>query len=196
MLKAYIEQREPSALFLRPGSRKTIDFHSALNFTIERNPSLLSTAEVALLLQAKSLRNAIEHYSLDFSEERIRSLCNDFLAVCVLMAQALLSISIADAFSWDYLRDMPDEVAHYLSSVLSQISELGRGSVRRAGESWAAENSSDPVFLCLDCGTRTVSRDRGICMGCGTEGDEDIVTMLEEFQSAERTIANLRRRLK
>jgi hypothetical protein len=195
LLKSYVEQCAPEALFVRPGSTKTINLQTALNFTIERNPTLLAPAEVALLLEAKAFRNTIEHYKIELTEKRLRSLCIDFLAICVLIAQALLSISIADAFSWDYLRDKPDEVANYLATVLAQSSDAGLSSARKAGESWASENASQPVFLCLSCGARAVSRDRGVCMGCGAEGDEETVTMLEDFELAERRIADLRKRL-
>jgi hypothetical protein len=172
-----VEKCEPAAIFVRPGSKRTIGLHDALNFTTERNPSLFTPAEVALLLQAKDLRNAIEHYQIDFKEEILRSLCVDYLAICVLSAQTLLSINIAEAFSWNHFVDQPDEVANYLGAVLGQMSDIGRGSTRRAGDSWASENASEPVFLCLNCGAKAVSRDRGFCMGCGSEGDEEIVAL-------------------
>jgi hypothetical protein len=78
LLKSYVEQCEPAALFVRPGSKKTINLQTALSFTTERNPDLLTPAEVALLMQAKDLRNVIEHYEIEFSDKEFRSLCIDF----------------------------------------------------------------------------------------------------------------------
>src|SRR5437667_11844579 len=49
LLKSYIEQCEPTALFVRHGSKKTIGLHAALNFTVVRNPTLLSPSEIALI---------------------------------------------------------------------------------------------------------------------------------------------------
>jgi hypothetical protein len=195
LLKSYVEQCEPGALFVGPGSKKTINLQAALRFATDRNPDLLTPSEVALLMQAKAFRNAIEHYQIELSDKEFRSLCIDFLAICVLIAQALLSISVADAFSWNYLRGKPDKVSDYLSTALVQASETGRGSAKRAGESWASRNPSEPVFLCMCCGARAVSRDRGMCMGCGFEGDEEIVVMLEEFEASMARIACSRQRL-
>ncbi len=194
LLKSYVEQCDPAALFVRPGSTKTINLQQALEFTIKRNPTLLTPAEVALLLEAKRFRNAIEHYRFEMSED-LRAICVDFLAVCMLLAQALLLINIADVFSWDYLCNEPDKVADYLTSILAQISERGRCSARKTGELWVSENPSQPVFLCLNCGARAVSRDRGVCMGCGSEGDEEIVELLEDFETAEMELAELQKRL-
>jgi hypothetical protein len=193
LLKSYVEQCEPTAIFVRLGSRKTIDLRTALAFTIERNPALLTRAEYALLLEAKSFRNAVEHYQFALEERQFRTLCTDFLAICLLLAQALLTVNIADAFSWDYLRDRPDEVASYLSTVLAQISETGRGSAKHSGELWASENPSHPVFRCLNCGARAVSGERGVCMGCGADGDEELVTILEDFAASQRRIVELQR---
>ncbi len=193
LLKAYVEQCEPTAVFVKPGSRWTIDLKTALNFTVQRNPTLLSQSDIALLLEAKDLRNAVEHHQFGFAEAKLRLICADFLAICALLAQALLSISIADAFSWDYLRDEPDKVAQYLSTVLSKASDAGRRAVRRSGELWACSNPEQAVFLCLTCGARAVSAERGICMGCGAEGDEEFVGLLEDFEAFERKVIELQR---
>src|SRR2546428_4504693 len=45
LLKAYVEQCDPAALFVKAGSRTTIGFRTALNFSVERNPTLLSPAQ-------------------------------------------------------------------------------------------------------------------------------------------------------
>jgi hypothetical protein len=191
LLKCYVEQCEPQALFVKPGSRRTVDLRTALNFTAMRNPSLLSPAQYALLLETKNLRNAIEHYEFRLAEGRFRTLCTDFLAICALLAQALLSVNIAEAFSWDYLQDKPDQVANYLSAVLDRVSNTGRQAARKAGELWVSANPKEPVFLCLSCGARAVSTERGVCMGCGADGDEDLVALLEDFEATERRLAEL-----
>ena len=115
LLKSYVDRCDPAALFIAPNSTKTISLQQALEFAIKRNPDLLTPVEHALLLEAKRFRNAIEHYRFEMSSDRLRAVCVDFLAICVLISQALLSINIADAFSWDYLHDKPDQVAGYLS---------------------------------------------------------------------------------
>lgn len=194
LLKAHVERYDPVALFVRPGSRYTINLQTALNFCLGRNPALLSSAQYALLLQAKDLRNDIEHYEFKFDQGRFRTLCTDFLAICVLLAQALLSVNIVDVFSWDWLRDKPDPVAKYLSSMLDKLSDTGRQAARKAGELWVSENQGQPVFLCLSCGARAVSTDRGICMGCGAEGDADLVALVEDFAAIERRLAELHNR--
>lgn len=33
--------------------------------------------------------------------------------------------------------------------------------------------------------------ERGVCMGCGSEGDEEMVTLLEDFEASERRIVEL-----
>lgn len=132
-------------------------------------------------------------HQFGFAEAKLRLICADFLAICALLAQALLSISIADAFSWDYLRDEPDKVAQYLSTVLSKASDAGRRAVRRSGELWACSNPEQAVFLCLACGARAVSAERGICMGCGAEGDEEFVGLVEDFEAFERKVIELQR---
>ena len=138
ILKSYVQRCEPAALFVKP---KTINLQTALNFMVGRNPNLLTPRKFALLLEAKSLRNAIEHYELEFSESKLRAICIDFLAICMLLTQSLLSINAVEAFSWDYLRNEPDEVADYLSTVLSYLSDSGQQSARRAGELWASETN-------------------------------------------------------
>jgi hypothetical protein len=160
----------------------------------QRNPSLLSPAEYALLLEAKEFRNRIEHYDFEGTEDRLRTICTDFLEICMLLAEMLLSVNIAEAFGWDYLRDCPDPVAQYLGSVVRGASKAGRDAAKRCGEHWASANLSEPVFRCLHCGARAVSRDRGVCMGCGAEGDEEIAALLEDFSDCARKILDLQRR--
>jgi hypothetical protein len=195
LLKAYVEQCEPTAVFIKAGSGRTIDLRTALKFVAERNPTLLSPNEYALLLEAKDLRSMIEHYQFGGEEARLRSVCTDFLAICVLFAQALLSVNVIDAFSWDHLHDRPDKVGQYLSGTLDRLSERGRQTARRSGAAWIAANPQSPVFLCLHCGARAVSTERGVCMGCGAEGDEDMVALLEEFKATEHRLVELQRRL-
>lgn len=117
LLKSYVEQTEPAAIFVKPGSARTIGLQDALRFTTDRNATLFTSDEIALLLQAKDLRNNVEHYKIEFNEARIRSVCIDFLAICMLISQELLSISIVDAFSWDCLKDKADPVGDYLASL-------------------------------------------------------------------------------
>jgi hypothetical protein len=52
------------------------------------------------------------------------------------------------------------------------------------------ENPSQ-VFLCPNCGVRAVSRDRGVYMVCGSEGDQEIVGMLEDFEAVVTELAKL-----
>jgi hypothetical protein len=195
LLKAYVERCDPTALFATPGPTRTVNLQKALEFATVRNPDLLTPVERALLLEAKHFRNAIEHSHFQMSEDRLRTICVDFLAICVLISQKLLSMNIADLFSWDYLNDRPDRAADYLASVLAQATETGRASARRAGELWASENPSISVFLCWNCGARAVSRDRGLCMGCGSEFDTEIAELLEDWRTAEMQLAEFRKHL-
>jgi hypothetical protein len=189
LLKTYVEQCEPTAVFIRPGSHKTIVLRDALDYVVKRNSGLLKPEWVVLLLEAKELRNRIEHYEFNLSETNLRVLCIDFLAICAFLSQELLSISFVEIFSWDHIRDQPDKTADYLSGVLSQVSETGSHALKESGIRWAAENLSQHVFLCLNCGARAVSADRNMCMACGTEGAEDIATLVEEFEAICRKIA-------
>ncbi|MCX6625749.1 MAG: hypothetical protein NTY38_32730 [Acidobacteria bacterium] len=195
ILKAYVQRTEPEAVFQKPGSKRTINLRKALDFTVEHNPTLLSRSDIALLLEAKDLRDRVEHYEFGVEERGLRGICADFLGVCSLLAQALLAISIADAFSWDYLRDKPDKVADYLSTVLNSGSSTGLQAARRSGELWTSSNPDHPVFLCLNCGARAVSVDRGICMGCGAAGDEEIVGLMEDLEAAGRKVMALQKLL-
>src|SRR6185437_3760030 len=192
LLKCYMQKCEPAALFEKPGSRRTIDLRTALKFAAERNPTLLTRKQYALLLEAKDLRNATEHYEFRFEEAPCRTLCTDFLAICALIAQALLSLNITEAFpSWDYLRETSDPISDYVASVLSNASDSGRDAAKKAGELWVAANPKEPVFLCLSCGARAVSTEHGNCMGCGAEGDGDLVALLEDFEATERRLTEL-----
>jgi hypothetical protein len=183
LLKTYVEQCEPTAIFIRPSSHMTIGLREALDYVVKRNPGMLTPEWVSLLLAAKELRNRIEHYEFHFSETNLRVLCSDFLAICAFLSQELLSISLVDIFSWDHIRDQPDQIVDYLSGVLNQVSETGRPALKEAGVAWAAENLSQHVFLCLNCGARAVSAANNLCMSCGTEGSEDIATLVEEFEA-------------
>lgn len=195
LLKAYVERQEPAAVFVKPGSRKTIDLRTALEFAIKRNPLLLSPSEYALLLEAKEFRNRIEHYQFNWEEAKFRVVCADFLTICLLLSQTLFSINMVEAFAWDHLKDEPDPIADYLSSVLDRASDLGRDIARRTGDLWAKANSAESVFRCLNCGALAVSRERGVCMGCGFEGDEEVVSMMADLEAAARKIAELRKLL-
>jgi len=195
LLKAYVERCDPASLFIARDATKTINLQQALHFATQRHPDLFTPAQRALLLEAKRLRNAIEHYRFEMTEDRLRAICVDFLAICMLVSQTLLSTNIADVFSWDYLNDTHDRVAGYLESVLTDITEIGRGAVKRTGHHWASVNTLQTVFLCLKCGARAVRSDRGVCMGCGTYGDEELIEILEEWRTAEMKLAELQRRL-
>lgn len=195
LLKAYVERCDPAAIFTIPGSTRTVNLQKALEFATVRNPDLLTPTERVLLLEAKHFRNAIEHFKFQMSGDRLRTICVDFLVICVLLSQKLLSLNIADVFSWDCLNDRPDPVADYLGSILAQATETGRESARRAGELWASENPSVSYFVCWNCGARAVSRDRGLCMGCGSEHDTEIAELLEDWQAAELRLAELRKHL-
>jgi len=181
LLKSYLEQCDAAVLFVAPGSQRTISLRKALDLVLKRKPTLLTPSEVKLLLEAKGLRNVIEHYQFDLSESNLRTLCADFVALAALLAQQLHSMSLVEALSYDYLHDRPDRAADYLSTVLTQASTTGRFATRRAGELWAAGNSCHTPFLCLSCGARAVSSESRRCMGCGTEGDEDLAALIEDF---------------
>jgi hypothetical protein len=186
LLKTYVESCDPASLFIAGDATKTINLQQALHFaTHHRHPDLLTPAQRALLLEAKRFRNAIEHYRFEMAEDRLRAICVDFLAICMLVSQTLPSTNIADVFSWDCLNNTRDRVAGYLESVLTGITDIGRGAVKRTGDQWASINTLQPVFLCLKCGARAVRCDRGVCMGCGTHGDEELVEILEEWRTAE-----------
>lgn len=182
LLKTYAEGTEPAALFVRKGSRRTIGIREALHFTLERHSYLLSPDEVSLLLESKDIRNEIEHCQFYCADSKLRSLCVDFLALCAFLSQKLLATNLVEAFSWDYLRDEPDPVGVHLSALLSDASQVGRLSAAKAGALWAAENPSERVFLCLNCGARSVSAAQGTCMGCGVEGNERASQLVEELE--------------
>lgn len=192
LLKSYVQATDPRAIFVRSGSRKTIGLREALHFVVEKNPGLLSPEELSLLLQAKDLRNEIEHYEFHFGEGNLHQICTDFLALCSLLCEKLLRVSIIDAFSWDYMRDHPDPVADYIGGILGDVSALGRLSARKAGELWAVRNPSARLLLCLNCGARTVPVERGVCMACGTEADESASSLVEELESLCRRMADLK----
>ncbi len=192
LLKTYVEQVEPSAVFESPSNKRTISLRKALDFVVKRNPELLSPQDTSLLLQAKDFRNDVEHYRFSFAEANLRRLCIDFLGLCMFLSQTLLSVNLVEAFSWDCLRDTPDPVGDYLAVVLRQAPEIGLRSAKRAGELWASVNTSHNVFLCVNCGARSVSVDRGMCMGCGAEGDEDLAALVEEFESVHKILAELK----
>jgi len=194
LLKSYIEQQQPAAVFVCPGSKRTIGLHEALKFTTSKNPKLFTQAERALLLQAKDLRNSVEHYQIEFNEAHLRLLCIDFVAICMLISQELLSINIVEAFSWDSIKNEPDPVGDYLSSLSSELSATGKAAARKTALLWVGENTDEPVFLCLNCGARAVTCDRGVCMGCGAEGDEELVSLLQEFEGAVKTAVALEKR--
>lgn len=181
---------QPQSSFLLDRT-KTIGFREALKFTTARNPKLFTPDELALLLQAKDLRNNIEHYQFVFDAARVRMLCIDFIAICMLISQRLLSTNIVDAFSWDSISNKPDPVGDYLSSLMTEGSAIGNGATQKTASSWTSQNANEPVFLCLNCGARAVTRDRGVCMGCGVDGDEEIVTLLDEFETAVRALREL-----
>ncbi len=182
ILKAYVEEKDPDALFKRKNPDRTIRLDEALKFTVGFNPDLLSPDELALLLQAKDIRNKIEHYQIHYSDDILRQLCIDFLAICSYLTQHLLSISLLEAFSWDYLRDSQSSVGDFLPSLLGEVSDLGRQTTAKTGLRWASENLSERMFLCLNCGARTVSADQGTCMGCGIVSDERASQLVEELE--------------
>jgi ribosomal protein L37E len=111
----------------------------------------------------------------------------------MLVSQKLLSINIVELFSYDAIQNKTDVVGEYLSSLMAETSKVGKGAAQKAGASWTGKNANEPVFLCLSCGSRAVTRDRGVCIGCGVEGDEEIVTLLHEFEKAETALAELQR---
>ena len=150
---------------------------------MERNPNLFGPAQVKLLLAARDLRNKIEHYQFDFSEDTLRSLCIDFLALATLISQKLLSINLVEALAYDYLNDRPDPAGDYLGMLLARASSIGQIAIKGVGELWAAENSTLSTFLCLHCGARTVPANSGRCMSCGVEGDAEVAALLEDFQA-------------
>jgi hypothetical protein len=184
LLKSYVHQQQPSAIFASPGSTKTIGLQQALAFTTARNPNLFMPDEIALLMQAKQLRNSVEHYEFTFDAEKLRLLCIDFVSICMLVCQDLLSINIAEVFSWDALKNRPDPVGDYLSALSGDLSVLGKLVAQKTASAWLSDNKRERVFLCLNCGAKSVSRERGICMGCGAEGDEETAKSIEEFEAA------------
>ena len=74
---------------------------------------------------------------------------------------------------------------------MGESSGIGKGATQKAASSWTSRNANEPVFLCLNCGSKAVTRDRGVCMGCGVEGDEEIVTLLHEFETAVKALAEI-----
>jgi ribosomal protein L37E len=184
LLKAHIFDVDKAALFVKPGSKRTIGLQEALQYVVERYTEILEPGDISLLLQAKELRNRVEHFEFNFIEQNLRALCIDYLAICSLLAEKLLKINLVEVFSWDYLRDRPDPVGQQLKLVLNETTATGRLAMRKAGATWAERNPSRAAYLCLSCGARTVAVDIGTCMACGTEGDQQISKLIDELEAA------------
>jgi hypothetical protein len=138
LLKTYVEQVEPRALF-QPSSKHTISLRKALDFVVEHNPKLLLPQGIALLLEAKDLRNDVEHYKFSFAEGNLRALGIDFLGLWIFLSQTLLSVNLVEP-SLGIVCDKPDPVGDCLAAVLRQAPEIGLRSARKAGELWASQN--------------------------------------------------------
>ncbi len=181
LLKAYIETIDPAALYDPPESKRTISLRNAIKFIQAKDPSLLSPEDLELLLQAKDLRNRIEHFEIIFSADSLNKICADYLALNHFFAQSLLSINLVECFSWDYLADKADCVGDYLGHALSKSTDRGILTLQKTGRNWLARNPNEKAYLCLNCGSKAVSS-QNICMACGAEGDEDTSTLIEELQ--------------
>jgi hypothetical protein len=188
ILKAYIADIDPQAIF-EPNNKphkkpQTIKLKAALKFIKKHKPNLFLEDESALLQLAKNYRDNMEHYEFTFPKSKIKQLCVDFLALCAFLTQNLLSKNIHELFDYDALHDRTDPISGFLPSVLDGTSSLGRTSLVRIGMMWGDKNSSEKVFLCISCKKKTVSVGRDICMGCGTQGDEQGSRLMEELEEA------------
>lgn len=181
LLKARIAELDRSFLFVDPGSKRTIGFYAALRVLAERGEVSLSPQQAALVVQARDLRNAIEHFEFGFAENELRVLCSDFLAVCVLFAQQLHSINLVDAFAWDSLRDRPDPAMDYLEEALSNLGQAGRISAEAAAAAWRSENSFARLLVCLNCGAKGLG-EQEYCVVCGAQGDTEASEAVEDLE--------------
>lgn len=193
LLKAYVQKCDPDSILVQPGSKKTIQFRAALDYTLERNPTLFSRDQIDLLRETKNFRNAIEHHEFVLDDAALRSRCIDFLAVCALISQSLLSVNLVEEFSWDGLGDQPDKAVEHLGTVLLSASYIGGSAARKAGELFVAANPGMHFNRCWSCGAKAVSSNSALCMGCGAEEIEEL-SGLGDWLEVEARLHKLRMR--
>lgn len=88
LLKAHlVETKGPNSILEGKNGLRTITIHKALSLTKTSLNGLLTHQEFELLCKANDIRNQMQHHQLEYSENVLLKLCNEFLIICCFLSQ-------------------------------------------------------------------------------------------------------------
>lgn len=193
IIKGYIHQQNPNDIFRDKSRTYTIGLVDALKKLITLEPSLLSPQQVALVQQAKDIRNAIEHYMFSFRLEEARAISLDFLALCNYLTYRLFCVTLTEEWSWEPWTNDFDPIVETLGGLLAELGSAGTESKEEVAKLWASRNAKDTIYLCVNCRTRSASVSQGTCVVCGEVTDEEVGNLIDELEEISTHINQLRK---
>jgi hypothetical protein len=194
-LKAFLHSKDPLSIFERSNSRRTITLDESMKRVLRLEPCLLTPEQAGLVLQAKDIRNSLEHFSCEISKSTARHLCLDLIALNSMLSQKFFSVNIIEEFSFDPWTDSEDTVGTVLGTLMSELSQPGIQSSTQIAEIWRNMNPDDILYMCFNCGAKTASVSKGVCLVCGEPTDEEIGKTAMELEELTKQMVKLQKQL-
>jgi hypothetical protein len=174
LLKHFISQRSPDAIFTSEKRDKTISLAKALEEALKIDSTLFTHSQRALILQAKNIRNTIEHYEFHCSTYSARAMVADFITVIADLAYRVFEIKLIEYFSFDQWRDDEDPIKDIIGDLLQEASRRRSESFKRLVDEFRKRKPKEELLYCLSCFAKSVSRSSETCGICGEDAALDI----------------------
>jgi len=176
LLKEALRAENPNSIFTDSSHTKTISLSSAVKKIQDVMPNLFNEAQLSAVIQAKELRNTIEHYEVRWTSEALERIAKYLFSVIMHFCYSVFNIRLAEYYAFDARIGTSSEIVDIIRDLVqntdnmpSQVSLLSQ---------WSRQNPEDRMLFCIGCGHQSCSSTLKKCILCG----EELSPLIEQFQ--------------
>lgn len=177
LLKEVLRTEDPDSIFTDATRTKTITLTEAINKTLRRQPELLNQQQLSLLIQAKTLRNTLEHFEINWPRSQFEIVARHLFAIIVHVSYSCFNTRLQEYYSFDPWKGAESDITDTIRDLM-QLKESPPPSERTITE-WLRRNPEDRVLFCSGCGHESLSITLRKCVLCGQELDDALLPCLQ-----------------
>jgi len=179
LLKDKLQMDEPDSIFTENSRTKTITLTEAIKKIIRINPTLFDKQQLSILFQAKYLRNTIEHFEVNWSEEQFEKTTKQLFSAIILVCYQIYNIRLSEYYSFDSWKESEDDIVNIITALTQK--DFNDSALEDVVSTWLQRNQEDTLIFCISCGNVSVSSILKKCIICGQETDKELLALLSSL---------------
>ena len=179
LLKDKLHTEEPDSIFTDNARTKTITLTDAINKIVKSNPSLFGKQQLGMLYQAKTLRNAIEHFEISWSAEQFEKIAKQLFSLILLFCYQVHNIRLSEYYSFDPWNESEDVIVETITELAQN--DPNDSTLSEVISTWLQRNQEDTLVFCVTCGNESVSTLFKKCIICGQEINQELLSLLSSL---------------